>query len=207
MHTYIVPGTPLVLPFHEELRPNCRIDIRGEVCSPERSWDENRYKMIDNAVSFTRWIVAHSDCLIMVLIRTCALYSRSFFVELLCGPHSLLNIEFCFGSNRAIVLRSCSNDIDTNHSIEADNVLEAGMKFRLTIVVHNTYYDVLLNDSSIALFPHRYPPRLVQCLAISKFVNIHIIDLEGLTAKKGMTTRSMDDQPIESSLDQWNTPN
>ncbi|EYC03333.1 hypothetical protein Y032_0094g2698 [Ancylostoma ceylanicum] len=143
----------------------------------------------------------------MVLIRTCALYSRSFFVELLCGPHSLLNIEFCFGSNRAIVLRSCSNDIDTNHSIEADNVLEAGMKFRLTIVVHNTYYDVLLNDSSIALFPHRYPPRLVQCLAISKFVNIHIIDLEGLTAKKGMTTRSMDDQPIESSLDQWNTPN
>ncbi|XGW32594.1 hypothetical protein V3C99_017275 [Haemonchus contortus] len=144
MHTYAKPGTPFVFPFHEQLTSNCKIDVHGEVCTPE----------------------------------------MRFFVDILSGPHSLLNIEFRFGNERIICLQSCSSDIDSNEIIEVTNPLQAGMKFHLNIVVRLNYYHVRLNGYTVALFPHRYPPSLAQCLAVSKYVRIYSVNVEGFQNMK-----------------------
>ncbi|KAK5969857.1 hypothetical protein GCK32_000891 [Trichostrongylus colubriformis] len=123
MHTYARPATPFVIPFHEELTSKCKIDVHGEVCTPE----------------------------------------MRFFVDILSGPHSLLNIEFNFGNERLISLRSCSSDIDSNEMVR-------------------------LNGYTLALFPHRYPPHLAQCLAVSKNVNIYSVNVEGFQNTKESST-------------------
>ncbi|CAJ0609773.1 unnamed protein product [Cylicocyclus nassatus] len=165
MHTYTAPDTPLVLPFYEELQSNSTIDIRAEVCSPE----------------------------------------KKFFIEIISGPHSLLNVEFCFGLTKAIILRSCSSSMEGNDTVQVGNPLYGGQKFRLTVHVRDSYYEVLLNGKFIAEFPHRYPTRLAQCLAISKYVNIKIIDFVGLSnaCESPITVRSVDEPTVEKIMRHW----
>ncbi|WKY16840.1 hypothetical protein Q1695_001449 [Nippostrongylus brasiliensis] len=125
-----------------------------------------------------------------------------YFVDILSGPHSLLNIEFTFGDQRWITLRSCSSDIDTNEIDEISNPLKGGMKFHINIVVRLNYYHIRLNGYTIALFPHRFPPELAQCIAISKCVKIVSVNVEGFQNRREWNFGSIESRQGSQSTEQ-----
>ncbi|KAK5969854.1 Galectin [Trichostrongylus colubriformis] len=102
---------------------------------------------------------------------------KNFSIELLSGPHIVLHVNFRFHHDHDVVMNTYCGS--WGNEIRHRNPLKHDQEFHLHIHAHEEYYEIELNGTPLAHFPHRFPMECVQALGMKGEVVIERVEFSG----------------------------
>uniref|UniRef100_A0A914C0G3 Galectin n=1 Tax=Acrobeloides nanus TaxID=290746 RepID=A0A914C0G3_9BILA len=119
-------------------------------------------------------------------------HHKDFAVELLSGPNIVLHVNFRFHHHEHTLVLNASSYGTWGPEIRVHNPLHDGDHFHLHIHVHHSHYNIEVNGTRVAEFPHRYPFFTVQALGIRGGVEVQKIHFEGFPFRNNWNSGSYD---------------